>query len=110
MDWQTLLAYIAGTVDQELLLRNEYLVTENRVLRHLTAPDFLCQPGRIHDGGLRGNHEQGQLPEPGVQCHLVLEYAQNHRHCRPAASARGSSRSGNLGAYLAVAVQTCCAE
>jgi hypothetical protein len=34
MHWQTLLAYITGTVDQELLLRNEYLVTENRILRH----------------------------------------------------------------------------
>src|SRR5215218_1776705 len=34
MDWKTLLAYITGTVDPELLLRNEYLVTENRVLRH----------------------------------------------------------------------------
>ena len=30
MDWKQLLAYITGTVDQELLLRNEYLVTENR--------------------------------------------------------------------------------
>jgi hypothetical protein len=27
------LAYITGSVDQELLLRNEYLVTENRLLR-----------------------------------------------------------------------------
>jgi hypothetical protein len=26
--------YITGTVDQELLLRNEYLVTENRILRN----------------------------------------------------------------------------
>jgi putative transposase len=34
MHWKTLLAYITGTVDQELLLRNEYLVTENRILRH----------------------------------------------------------------------------
>jgi len=34
MDWKTLLAYITGTVAQELLLRNEYLVTENRMLRH----------------------------------------------------------------------------
>ena len=33
MDWKTLLVYITGTVDQELLLRNEYLVTENRLLR-----------------------------------------------------------------------------
>src|SRR5262249_34044520 len=29
MDWKILLAYITGSVDQELLLRNEYLVTEN---------------------------------------------------------------------------------
>ena len=28
-----MLAYITGTVDQELLLRNEYLATENRILR-----------------------------------------------------------------------------
>ena len=34
MDWKTLLAYITGSVDQELLLRNEYLVTENRLLRN----------------------------------------------------------------------------
>jgi transposase InsO family protein len=33
MEWKTLLAYITGTVDQELLLRNEYLVAENRILR-----------------------------------------------------------------------------
>ena len=30
MDWPRLLAYITGTVDQELLLRNEYLEAENR--------------------------------------------------------------------------------
>src|SRR5437016_6209405 len=34
MDWKHLLAYISGTVDQELLLRNEYLATENRILRN----------------------------------------------------------------------------
>jgi hypothetical protein len=34
MDWKPLLAYITGTVDQELLLRNEYLVTANRILRN----------------------------------------------------------------------------
>jgi len=30
MDWNTMLAYISGSVDEELLLRNEYLVAENR--------------------------------------------------------------------------------
>lgn len=33
MDWKQLLTYITGSVDEELLLRNEYLVTENRFLR-----------------------------------------------------------------------------
>jgi len=32
MNWARLLAYITGTVDQELLLRNEYLAAENRIL------------------------------------------------------------------------------
>jgi transposase len=34
MDWKQLLAYITGSVDEKLLLRNEYLVTENRLLRN----------------------------------------------------------------------------
>jgi len=33
MDWARMLAYITGTVDQELLLRNEYLAAENRILK-----------------------------------------------------------------------------
>ena len=33
MDWKLLLTYITGSVEQGLLLRNEYLVTENRILR-----------------------------------------------------------------------------
>jgi putative transposase len=34
VNWKRVLAYISGSVDQELLLRNEYLVTENRILRN----------------------------------------------------------------------------
>ncbi len=34
MDWKTMLVYISGSVDDELLLRNEYLVAENRILRN----------------------------------------------------------------------------
>ena len=33
MDWVLILAYITGTVEQELLLRNEYLAAENRILK-----------------------------------------------------------------------------
>jgi putative transposase len=41
MDWKALLAYITGSVDQELLLRNKYLVNESRILRHQIT-------GRVH--------------------------------------------------------------
>src|SRR5450756_2555866 len=33
MEWARTLAHNTGTVDQELLLRNEYLVAENRILK-----------------------------------------------------------------------------
>src|ERR1039458_6320842 len=33
MLWARMLAYVTGMVNQELLLRNEYLVTENRILK-----------------------------------------------------------------------------
>jgi putative transposase len=33
MDWKHLLVYITGSVEEELLLRIEYLVAENRILR-----------------------------------------------------------------------------
>jgi hypothetical protein len=32
MDWARILVYVTGTVDQEPLAQNEYLVTENRIL------------------------------------------------------------------------------
>ena len=33
MDWARILAYVTGTVDQELLAWNEYRAAENRVLK-----------------------------------------------------------------------------
>src|SRR5215813_14682823 len=37
MDWKTLLACITGSVEKLLLLRNEYVVEENRILRNQIA-------------------------------------------------------------------------
>ena len=54
MDWKTLLAYITGTVDQELLVRNEYLVTENRILR-----DQINGRVRLSDGDRKALAEIG---------------------------------------------------
>jgi putative transposase len=48
MDWARILAYITGTVNQELLLRNEYLAAENRILKaQLKTPLRLTDGERI---------------------------------------------------------------
>jgi hypothetical protein len=53
MEWKTLLAYITGTVDQELLVRNDYLVAENRILQNqLSGRIRLTDGERITLAGL----------------------------------------------------------
>jgi len=48
MDWVRILAYITGTVDQELLLRNEYLAAENRILKaQIKTPLRLTDAERV---------------------------------------------------------------
>ena len=45
--WARLLAYGTGLVNQQLLLQNEYLAAENRILRsHLPARLRLSDPER----------------------------------------------------------------
>ena len=63
MDWRRVLAYITGTVDDELLLRNEYLVAENRNLMEplkgrlrLTGPDAVIECHERLGGLLRYYH------------------------------------------------------
>ncbi len=54
--WARLLAYVTGLVNQKLLLQNEYLVAENRILRaHL--------PGRVR----LSDSERSTLAEIGKQ-------------------------------------------
>ena len=55
MGWKQLLAYITDSVDQERLLRNAYLVTENRLLQQQI-------PGRIRlsDGERKALAEIGK--------------------------------------------------
>ena len=55
MDWKTMLRYISGSVDEELLLRNEYLVAENRVLRNQLQGRL-----RLTDGERRSLAEIGE--------------------------------------------------
>src|SRR2546426_4121497 len=47
INWARLLAFVTGLVNQELLLQNEYLAAENRILRaHLPSRLRLSDPER----------------------------------------------------------------
>ena len=43
MDWARMLAYVTGTVDQELLARNEYLAAENRIIKAQLKGRLSCR-------------------------------------------------------------------
>jgi len=45
MLWARMVAYVTGTVNQELLLRNEYLGAENRILRRQIKGRLLLSEG-----------------------------------------------------------------
>ena len=45
MLWARMVAYVSGTVNQELLLRNEYLGAENRILRGQIKGRLLLSEG-----------------------------------------------------------------
>ena len=74
--WVRLLAYVTGSVNQELLLQNEYLTAENRILRtklparlRLSDPErvTLAEIGAGGQKGLAGNHQCGQTRHnPGL--------------------------------------------
>ena len=69
VDWARMLAYITATVDQQLLLRNEYLAAENRILRAQIGPAATvgCREDGAHrhrpptwSKGARGLRRRGQ--------------------------------------------------
>ena len=73
MNWKRLLAHITGSVDQELLLRNEYLATENRILRNqlkgrlrLTDPERMSLAEIGKRLGRRALEEVAQIVRPGT--------------------------------------------
>ena len=76
-------AYVTGTVDQELLLRNEYLAAENRILQ---------LKGRLR----RSNAERAKLGEIAHRVgRRVLGEVANAAHCasyKSCAAAGGFSR------------------
>jgi hypothetical protein len=69
MEWTRILAYITGTVDQELLLLNEYLAAENRILMaKLNGRPFAARQSKTG-------------PQRQLAIHLMVEQA--HRRGRP---------------------------
>ena len=82
MDWKHLLASITGTVDQELLLRNEYLVTENRILRNqihgrvrLSDGERKALPEIAQKLGKKALEEVAKIVKPDtiLACHRVRD-------------------------------------
>jgi putative transposase len=74
MDWARILAYVTGTVDQELLARNEYLATENRILKDQLKGRLMLSDaeratlGEIghHLGSRRGRNRRPAGHDPGL--------------------------------------------
>ncbi len=71
MNWKKLLAHITGSVDQELLVCNEYLATENRILRNqlkgrlrLTDPERMSLAEIGKRLGRRALEEVAQIVRP----------------------------------------------
>ncbi|MSU37374.1 MAG: hypothetical protein EXS36_20205 [Pedosphaera sp.] len=71
MNWKRMLAYLSGSVDHELLLRNEYLVTENRILKNqikgrlqLTDPERISLAEMGQRLGRKAREEVAQSVRP----------------------------------------------
>jgi hypothetical protein len=75
MDWARRLAYVTGTVDQELLARKEYLAAENRILK-----------GQLKGRLMLANAERATLGEIGHRLGSQASCAGRNR--RPAQTAQ----------------------
>ena len=80
MLWARLRAYVTGTVNQELLLRNEYLAAENRILRSQIKGRLLLSEGEkatlaeiAHRLGSKGTGGRGGSGQARYDSGLVSE-------------------------------------
>ena len=71
MNWKRMLAYVTGSVDEERLARNEYLVTENRILRaqikgrmRLSDPERISLASAAKRLGRKALEEVAQIVRP----------------------------------------------
>jgi len=74
MNWARILAYITLTVDQELLLRNEYLAAKNRILKaQLNTPLRLTDAERMTLAEIA--HRLGRKALEDLDCPMRLSVA-----------------------------------
>jgi putative transposase len=78
MLWTRMVAYVTGTVNQELLLRNEYLGAENRILRGQIKGRLLLSEGEkatlaeiAQRLGRKALEESAAVAKPGYAARLV---------------------------------------
>lgn len=99
-----MLAYVTGSVDGELLARNEYLVTENRILRNqikgrirLTDPERISLAEAAKRLGRKALAEVAQIvrPETILAWHRRL-IAQKFDGSKNRAAARGGSTNHEI--------------
>jgi hypothetical protein len=117
MDWARILAYVTGTVDQELLARNEYLAAENRILKaKLNGRPKLSDAERAtlgeigHRLGRKALSEVATVARPDTYPGLVpqacrpqvrwLESPSRPRQTADQARGRGADRSHGRGEPL----------
>ena len=102
-----MLAYVTGSVDEELLSRNEYLVIENRILRNqirgrirLTDPERISLASAAKQVGRKALEEVAQIvrPETILGWHrrlIAKKFEGAQRIGRPLKWARRGIRSKN---------------
>jgi hypothetical protein len=107
-NWLQLLAYVTGSINQELLLRNEYLVAENHILKSQIKRRLRLSDGeratlagiakRLGRKALQGNRLRRQTAyDPGLVSEArrsEIRRLEETRIGRPPASRCGNRRAG----------------
>ena len=112
MNWKRMLACVTGSVDEELLARNEYLVTENRVLRgqikgriRLSDPERIRLASTAKRLGRKALEEEAQIVRPetilGWHRRLIAKKFDGSQHRSPSKGVSASDPIEELVLQLA---------
>ena len=91
MFWARMLAYVSGRVEEELLLRNEYLAAENRILKAqikgrllLSEEEKTCPPEKPQESLILGVpfSDLGGAAQCGSRIETAREPTTQSLYCR----------------------------